>query len=512
MHCPNCQTENRDGAKFCDECGFPLIDVVTGEAVDVDDDSDVAGLVDAGDFGDDLDRIGDEAEFELVSPTEEMPVANAEEPQGEEDQPEDAVEAEDAPGEGEVKDEAEVDDANRVDTEGDPEETGDETPSSGEGQGGEDAPQAETDEVRADLSGFELTADEYGERLADPTYEKPVVNWRDGNTIQMKPVDGPEPEKSKDYLASSTTKQSHRGRNIALAVVAIVAVIAAVLFATFQMNLWGGKPVPDVIGMTEADARSVLEGEGFTVRVGQVKSDETEGLVLITDPEAGTHAAEGDEVVVHVAIARFIPEIIGKTKDEAAAALTEEGYENVKFTTEMSEKPEGTVIAVSPEVGSRSKSTAEVVVTLAEPYKVPDVSSMYLDDAIKALEDAGYLYEVAYIPTDDYANGQMMGTVPAAGTVTDRGTVVVIQIAQSIAVMMENSARNYLSSGVTIQSNGYSFIIDSVDTVTYVGGNVVAYTATGRAVVQMPSGSSATDAPMTIAGTLTMSDDGQVLG
>ena len=512
MQCPNCQSENRDGAKFCDECGFPLIDVVTGEAIDVDDDSDMAGLADAGDHSDALDQITDGPEFELVSPTEEMPVAKVAEPQVDDDLSDDVAEAGETPDEGKDEDESVVEDEVVVVVEDDSGEIGGEAPSAGEGLESEEEPLPETDGATADLSGFELTADEYGERLADPTYEKPVVNWHDGNTIQMKPVEGPEPEKSKDYLASSTTKQSHRGRNIAIAVVAIAAVIAAVLFATFQMNLWGGKPIPDVIGMTEADARSVLEGEGFIVRVGQVKSDETEGLVLITDPEAGTHAAEGDEVVVHVAIARLIPEIMGKTQDEAAAALTQEGYENVQFTTEMSEKPEGTVIAVSPEVGSRTKSTAEVVVTIAEPYKVPDVSSLYLDDAIKALEDAGYLYEVAYIPTDDYANGQMMGTVPAAGTVADRGTVVVIQIAQSIAVMMENSARNYLSSGVTIQSNGYSFIIDSVDTVTYVGGNVVAYTATGRAVVQMPSGSSATDQPMPIAGTLTMSSDGQVLG
>lgn len=24
MICPNCRTDNRDGAKYCDECGFPL--------------------------------------------------------------------------------------------------------------------------------------------------------------------------------------------------------------------------------------------------------------------------------------------------------------------------------------------------------------------------------------------------------------------------------------------------------------------------------------------------------
>ena len=35
MLCPNCESENRDGAKFCDECGFPLTGAIAARAAEV---------------------------------------------------------------------------------------------------------------------------------------------------------------------------------------------------------------------------------------------------------------------------------------------------------------------------------------------------------------------------------------------------------------------------------------------------------------------------------------------
>ena len=35
MICPNCQTENRDQAKFCDQCGFQLSGLIAQVAADV---------------------------------------------------------------------------------------------------------------------------------------------------------------------------------------------------------------------------------------------------------------------------------------------------------------------------------------------------------------------------------------------------------------------------------------------------------------------------------------------
>ena len=34
MRCPNCENENRDQAKFCDECGFPLTGAIARAAIE----------------------------------------------------------------------------------------------------------------------------------------------------------------------------------------------------------------------------------------------------------------------------------------------------------------------------------------------------------------------------------------------------------------------------------------------------------------------------------------------
>ena len=463
MKCPNCETENRESAKFCDECGFPL--------------------------------LGLELDFEaepLPEPDDGKAEVEAEQAEEEKPEPESAKE--------------EIADTQELYTP--PEDDQDSL----------DAPvpekpvRIENEAPGIDFTGLEVSSEDYGERLVDPSYEAPKPNWRDGNTIQMAPIDASEKEESKDYLASSTKKKKAGPKTIALIIAGVIVVVAAVALITFQMHLWGGKAVPDVRGMTEADATSVLEGDGFSVSVKQVKSDDTEGLVLITDPEPGNRVPDGSEVNVHIASARVIPEkIVGMSEADAKAALAEEGFENVKFEKESSEVPQGKVLSVSPGPGTRAKSAAEIVVKVSAPYVVPDVSSMYLDDAIEALLSAGLGYDVVYIMSDEYADGTMLGTSPAAGTEVKKGEVVNIQIAQARGTYLENLARQSLAPGTTITVNGTSYVIDSVSSVSYTGNGAVSYTATARAFTSL-AGETVYGSPTTISNVITFSEDTQPIG
>jgi hypothetical protein len=54
--------------------------------------------------------------------------------------------------------------------------------------------------------------------------------------------------------------------------------------------------VPDVIDMSEADARAVLEAAGFLVKVWAGPSDKDEGMVFKQEPVGGTVVLEGSEV------------------------------------------------------------------------------------------------------------------------------------------------------------------------------------------------------------------------
>lgn len=436
MLCPNCESENRDGAKFCDECGFPLTGAIAARAAEALP-------------AESSDPLPDEAPEQATEAIEAIP-----------------------------------DDAADSDEESDASSNDAESPAP------EDAPDAiedtveqrpdDTVSIKADFTGLDQIEGEYGERIVGPGYQEPQVNWRDGHTMQLPRIEGEEAPRSKDFLASSTTKQNKKTKVVIGIIVAVVAIAAAVVFATYQMQLWGGKAIPDVHGMTEADATSVLEDSGFEVRATRVKSDETEGLVLITDPTAGSRAEKGDEVVIHVATAREVPNVVGKTESEAAAAFEEAGYENVSYVKERSDAAEGTVLSVSPEAGTRAKSSVAVTVKVAEPYVVPDTHSLSLDDAIAAIQAAGLHYDIAYVETQEYPEGTVLGTEPAAGTKVKSDTYVVIDVARARGMQLMQLTRELLVPGYELNIGGTNYFVNSLSSVNYLGDDQVAFTVVAR--------------------------------
>lgn len=472
MLCPNCESENRDGAKFCDQCGFPLTGAIAARAVEL---ADVASE----------DTVPEPGDAEVTAVIEPI------------DAPEDAVE------------EPVADAANGA-YEPKPEPAPENEVENIAVTTGIVAPDA-TAVIETDYSGLDRIDDVYGETVVGKDYPEAKPDWRDGHTMQMPRIEDEEAPRSRDFLASSTTKQKANKKLVIGIIVAVAAIAAAIAFATYQMQLWGGKAVPDVRGMTEADATSVLKGSGFAARSTQVKSDDTEGLVLLMDPTAGSRAGEGSEVVIHIATARSIPDVVGKTEAEAKAAIDEEGYENVSYVKERSDSPEGTVLSISPDPGTRAKSTIAVTVKVAEPYVVPDTSSMSLDETEAAIHDAGLDYSIAYVDTQDYPEGTVIGTDPAAGAKVKGDTVVAINVARARGVQLVELTRNLLSPGSEVDMGGTSYIISSLDSTSYLGNDQVSFTVTARPYTVF-FGVYVEGDPQQVSGVVSWTEDNQVSG
>ncbi len=339
---------------------------------------------------------------------------------------------------------------------------------------------AEPARPKADLSGF----DEY---LVNPGYVPAPSAWRAGDTLQMpalKDVEGP---KQKEFKAPTdphkpARKGKGKGGKIAAIVVAVL-VVAAVIAAgvTYQMELWGGKVVPDVTGMTQADAASALEGKGFTVRTTSVASDETEGVVLLMDPGANARQQAGSEVVIHVSTSRLVPDVVGKSQETAERLLSGNGFENVTYVQERSDEAAGTVLSISPDAGEKAKAKSAITVTVAEPYTVPDVSGMTPTAAAAAIEEAGLTARTVTVYNESIPEGYMIGIDPASGSEVTSETVVTISVAKSRGNELTAAARNYLAGGSLKASDGSTFTISSVNSCTYKGNDEVSFTATGVA-------------------------------
>ncbi|MEU4211436.1 Stk1 family PASTA domain-containing Ser/Thr kinase [Streptomyces sp. NPDC026206] len=95
-----------------------------------------------------------------------------------------------------------------------------------------------------------------------------------------------------------------------------------------------GRPrsVPDVAGLSVADATTALRGAGFQVKVSdtEVYSPRDKGTVAEQSPGKGSRAAEGDTVTVTVSKGKemvAVPDVTGRSEAEARRALTAAGFQ-----------------------------------------------------------------------------------------------------------------------------------------------------------------------------------------
>ncbi|MFR0869200.1 MAG: PASTA domain-containing protein [Adlercreutzia sp.] len=78
-------------------------------------------------------------------------------------------------------------------------------------------------------------------------------------------------------------------------------------------ELWSGKTIPEVVGLSQPEAVDALAAKGFAAQAVEMKSDDPQGTVLSSDPEQGHRAEEGSTVTLSVAVPRIVPAIVGAT-------------------------------------------------------------------------------------------------------------------------------------------------------------------------------------------------------
>ena len=139
-----------------------------------------------------------------------------------------------------------------------------------------------------------------------------------------------------------------------------------------------GRPlvtVPSVVNQPRADARQVLESQQLEVTVTEEDSDEDAGIVLRTEPPAGTSVPEGTTVTVFYSDGpEEVPDVVGDPQEVAEDTLTGAGFEVDVIETTDTTEPRGTVIRQSPEGGETASegSTVTIVVSaFVEPTEEP---------------------------------------------------------------------------------------------------------------------------------------------
>jgi serine/threonine-protein kinase len=256
----------------------------------------------------------------------------------------------------------------------------------------------------------------------------------------------------------------------------LVGVIVYALFFLQGNDDGGGSAerveVPNVVGQTYEAAAAALEEQGFKVtRQDEFNSSVEVDVVFEQTPEAGRLFPKGRTVVLTVSASEVtVPNVVGKTFDEANTQLTQLGLTVQRVDQETPDQPANTVLATNPPADAKAArgSTIQVTVSVEPPVDVPNVVGQEQTAAQTALQNAGFTVAVTPVPTNAQPPGTVVATDPAGGTKAPKGSTVQMQVATPPPAVAIPSVIGQPAgtAGQTLQAAGFNVVINGCATQT----------------------------------------------
>ena len=193
-------------------------------------------------------------------------------------------------------------------------------------------------------------------------------------------------------------------------------------------------PVPELIGLTEADAREVV---GKTdLKLGSVTErygDEKIGTVVSQSPMSGKleWGSEVSFVISKGPRPVSVPEVVGLGQAEAEDVLGSAGFEAIVSQQYSDEIDAGVVISSDPSAGSGALPGSEITIVVSigpenERFKMPDVRGMSSSAATSELETMGM--EVHTLKVSACSGDTVQDTEPLPGTTVEEGDRATIYV------------------------------------------------------------------------------------
>lgn len=195
--------------------------------------------------------------------------------------------------------------------------------------------------------------------------------------------------------------------------------------------------VPDVVGLTEAEARATAVEVGLDFRVGGGMShrEAPEGTVLSQRPLPGQFARPGAPVEAMLSRGpevHTLPDVAGLSERQAEIVLERLGFD-VDIESREDPIPAGRAIETRPPAGSELAVPGRLVLVVSEGAPivvVPDMRGLHIDDAVRILADAGLeLGSLSFDPGAVEAPGRIVGQYPPEGYSLRAGDGVELRVA-----------------------------------------------------------------------------------
>lgn len=208
---------------------------------------------------------------------------------------------------------------------------------------------------------------------------------------------------------------------------------------------------PEVCKITNVlwkDYERTLKVSGIPYDITEAFDDDiAAGKIVKTDPElVGSHLSKHSNGILHVVVSKgirqaTIPQNImdPNTEDgkKPIKALKKAGFTNIIHSSSVDDYslyvPDGAVLAISPEPGTRMNHNKPVKLVLSKgpmPVQMPDIANKTKDDATSALRELKLKVTSSEENSDTVDKGKIISTSPSAGTQLHWGDEVKIVVSK----------------------------------------------------------------------------------
>jgi serine/threonine-protein kinase len=216
----------------------------------------------------------------------------------------------------------------------------------------------------------------------------------------------------------------------------VIAAIALIVVAISAFSLSRGSTVliavPNVVGLTEADARTLLQNFNINIEYSpdaRIPKDRVASqLPLATDK-----APKGSSITLTISDGpgnTSVPsDLLGMSLEDARNRLTAVGLLIAQTVPVDADSAPGTILKVTPDPGSIVEAGSSVVLQIASGnIQVPNLIGTSEVEAKTLLTQAGFLVrEISAVDSSKPANS-VIAQAPAAGTTRPIGSAVTITI------------------------------------------------------------------------------------
>ena len=209
--------------------------------------------------------------------------------------------------------------------------------------------------------------------------------------------------------------------------------------------------LPNLIGMTEAEARKAVQDMGLKLEVKSETTDSSKPYGVISqDPQSGMTVKENSTVYVVLNVdsnSTKIDSYVGMKLEEIEAKVKELGLKiEVDYVDDDSE--ENTIIAQNPIAGSSITEGDTLYLSISngkgsEDNLVPNVMGMTFDEAKKMLEEKGLVVkDPVYVASEETEKDRVISQSIAANQPFENGDTIELNVSKGPEEKPEENEQN----------------------------------------------------------------------